>query len=106
MAVTTAEQVFSVAWNLVKERLRLICGSLERSDGPLRTAADLYLPKSVSCTQQADYPLRYINRLFVPRAEVRSCTGDTALFQQRVSRPARSEALSSAERLISDGVVS
>jgi len=32
-----------------KGRLRLIRGSLELSDGPLRTAAVLYLPKVVSC---------------------------------------------------------
>src|SRR5215472_16828330 len=50
LAVTTAEQVFSVAWNPVKERLRLICGSLEPGDDPLRTAAILYLPQSVCWT--------------------------------------------------------
>jgi hypothetical protein len=47
-----------------KGRLRLIRGSLELSDGPLRTAAVLYLPKVVSCTPASRPPLRYINRLF------------------------------------------
>jgi len=47
-----------------KGRLRLIRGSLELSDGPFRTAAVLDLPKLVNCTQQADHPPRYINRLF------------------------------------------
>ena len=40
----------------MKERLRLICGSLERSDGPLRTAADLYLSRIVSCTPASRLP--------------------------------------------------
>jgi hypothetical protein len=46
-----------------KGRLRLIRGSLELSDGPLRTAAILYLHKLVSCTPASRPPLRYINRL-------------------------------------------
>jgi hypothetical protein len=51
-----------------KERLRLIRGSLELSDGPLRTAAVLYLHKLVSCTPASRPPLRYINRLFSARS--------------------------------------
>ena len=56
LAVTTAEQIFSVAWNPVKERLRLICGSLELSDGPLRAAADLYLSRIVRFTPASRLP--------------------------------------------------
>jgi hypothetical protein len=37
-----------------KGRLRLIRGTLELSDGPLRTAAVLYLPKASAAPQQAD----------------------------------------------------
>src|SRR5215472_1944940 len=56
LAVTTTEQIFSFAWNSVKERLRLICGSLELSDGPLRTSVDLYLPRIVSFTPASRLP--------------------------------------------------
>jgi hypothetical protein len=42
----------------------MIRGSLELSDGPLRTAAVLYLPNVVSCSPASRPPLRYINRLF------------------------------------------
>jgi len=40
----------------VKKRLRLICGSLELNDGPLRTAADLYLPRFVSFAPASRLP--------------------------------------------------
>jgi hypothetical protein len=47
-----------------KGRLRLRCGSLELSNGPLRMAAVLYLLRASAAPQQADHPLCYINRLF------------------------------------------
>ena len=40
----------------MKERLRLICGSLKLRHGPLRTAADLYLPRIVSFTPASRLP--------------------------------------------------
>jgi hypothetical protein len=48
MAITGAEQIFSAAWNPVRGASDWICGSLELSNGRLRTAAVLYLPKVVS----------------------------------------------------------
>jgi hypothetical protein len=56
LAVTTAEQIFSLAWEPGKERLQLRCGSLELSNGPLRTAAVLYLPSASAAPQQAITP--------------------------------------------------
>src|SRR5215831_2122523 len=61
LAVTGAEQIFSLAWNPVKRRLRLICGSLELGDGLLRTPTVLYLPKVVSCTP-ASRPLAALHQ--------------------------------------------
>ena len=38
-------------------------GSIELSDGPLRTAAILYLSRRSAAPQEADHLVRYINRL-------------------------------------------
>jgi hypothetical protein len=43
-------------------------GLIELSDGPLRTAAILYLPKKISCTPGSRPPGAYINRLFSANA--------------------------------------
>jgi hypothetical protein len=56
LAITGAEQIFSLAWNPVRGASDWIRGSLELSDGLLRTAAVLYLPKVVSCTPASRPP--------------------------------------------------
>ena len=56
LAITGAEQIFSLAWNSVRGASDWIRGSLELSDGLLRTAAVLYLPKVVSCTPASRPP--------------------------------------------------
>jgi hypothetical protein len=53
MAVTTTEQIFSLAQNPVRGNFDLIRGSLTPSDGPLRTAAiqerQLHSSKPTTC---------------------------------------------------------
>jgi hypothetical protein len=56
VAITGAEQIFSLAWHPVGGAFDWICGSLELSNGPLRTAAVLYLPKAVSFTPASRPP--------------------------------------------------
>ena len=67
---STAQQIFPLAWNPVKGRLRLIRGSLEPVSVCFGRWRSCTCPRASAVPQQADYPLRYINRLFVPIADI------------------------------------
>src|SRR5215472_11987980 len=76
LAVTGAEQIFSLAWNSVRERPRLICGSLELSDSPLRTAAVLTCPRSSAAPQQRWRSPSLDARHLYPETPFRSAMAD------------------------------
>jgi hypothetical protein len=68
MAITTTQQIFSLAWNPLRRPLRLIADRSELETVRFGRRQSCTCPRRSAAAQEADHLVRYINRLFSARS--------------------------------------